>query len=545
MIAGTCVVPAQQSPDTKPNQAQVNARTPQSPNAPSLRIDTDVTSGWSSWGLTGNRNKFRQYATPAHGFDLAELRLAITDLTRNDVRLDFQGVGDDDYRATGLVRLNAGTTKVWAADSRNHFFDPDPSVTQESRRRVSEGYVWQKLLPDFAIQFRSRLDDQREAIAEPIGQLSQTTRTSTISARGSIWRNGFVELGYADTRYVDNTAVLPTTATQSVNAGVSQQFGDSLTLGGSYGHTRISQPGLPVDTIREFGFGGSGVLDRSTNLLVSYRNEGIEMPSVTFAFDRRRQQAKARIVRRLGSGWSLQAGYSQLATERVIDDHTAVGVGRFHTLDFELDGRLSRSSRISAKVSREAMQGAFQMEVLDPRALYWNGRWDARLKVDAHNELANVYLVFDWHQNRNTVRDVTVKNQGLTIGAEWNPKPELEFYSEISTDIWSGRTTDPLSPDLGAFFPDAVTLTLGANWTINAKTWATGNYTFVNSQNGDPLGLAGTSIWGSYFTGTLHYRVGTDHELSLTFAPGQFSDLASPQSGYRTGLVRLTAKARF
>ncbi|MFI5385476.1 MAG: hypothetical protein ACHQ50_05070 [Fimbriimonadales bacterium] len=510
-----------------------------------IKISTDFVGDWSSWGLSGNQNKFRQYATGPRGFYLGHFDLRLADDLRDDARFVLKAPGQDDYRLSGLLRLNGGTTKIMVVDARNRFFDPDPAIANQSERRVSEGFLWQKLSRDFAISFRTRLDDQKLSISEPSDTLVQTNRMTDVVARGSLWPNSIVDLSFADLRYDDHTGALPETSTQIFSAGMMQQFGDSFALSGSYSRSRIRQPNSPPDKVEEYTFAGNLLLDADSRLLLSYRNERLTMPTVLMAYDRSRQQAKARVIRRLGSGWNAQLGYSQLALERLTGDHAFVDVPRLHTLDIQVSGRFSRSARMTATLTRQNMQGGAEMQTLDPRALYWNGRWDGRLKLNASNERADAYLVFGWHQNRNSVRDVTIRHQGLTVGAEWNLKPELEFYSEISTDIWSGHTSDPLSPDLNSFFPDATTFTVGSNWTINERTWATANYTFFNSQNSNPINLPETSVWGSFFTGTLHYKAGKDCELGLTVAPWQFADHAAASRGYGAGIVRVEAKVKF
>lgn len=510
-----------------------------------VKINTDVTGGWSSWGLSGNPNRFREYATPPSGFFLGNLTLGLSDERRNDARFVLKAPGQDDYRLAGLVRLNAGMTRAMATDFRNRFFDPDPAITAGSERRVSEAFVAQKVNENFAISLRTRIDKQNQTLSDPADTLNQTTRTSNAAARGTLWHNGFVDLSFTDTSYTDNTAVLRDTKTQNVSAGVMQQIGDSLALSGTFARSTIRQTGSPTDKVDEWGLSGRLLLGEDTNLLVDYRNERIEVPSILQAYDRSRQQARARLVRRLGNGWSAQLGYNQLALERVTDDHVSVDVPRLHTIDLQFGGPLSRSARITTHVSRELMQGSAEMQTPDPRGLFWTSRWDAQVKLSAHNAIANTYAVFDWHQNRNSQRDVTVRRQGFVVGAEWSQRPELECYVELSTDQWTGHTSDPLSPDLDSYFPDATTLTLGTNWTINSKAWATGNYSFFNVQNNDPLSPRNSSVWSSLFTGTLHYRAGKNLEFGLTLAPWQFSDMSFTHGGYGTGLVRLTAKAKF
>ncbi len=534
--------------------AATGAQTAQQPTHPSTQPSTQppndrfqiyVGLGWSNTAISGNANKFFQYATPPRGFYLERLDLRAGDELRNDARLVLKAIGQPDYRAAALVRLNSGGTILSAADSRARFFDTDPFITDPSSRRTSEFYVNQKLTPTFDLFARTRLTDEVHTLGEPLDYLDQSTRTTNVSLRGSLWRGGFVDLGYTDLRYEDRTAILPDTHTETLSAGALQEIGDSFALSGAFSRSITRQPGSATDRIDEWNLGGNLLAGDDTNVLLSYRNTRLEMPTVLNAYDRSRQEARARIVHRLGAGWNLQVGYDQLALERVTSDHTFVDVPRLHTLDAEFSGRLSRSARLTGSVSHQTMQGGAQMQTLDPRALYWTSRWDAKLKFDAFNERANVYGVLDWHQNRNSQRDTSVTHQGLTIGAEWSLKPELQMYSEISTDLWSGRTSDPLAPDLNSFFPDATTFTLGANWSVNPKTSATANYTFFNSQNDNPLHLPETSVWSSAFTGTLRYRASKDLDVGVTVAPWQFVDMTVGSRGYSSTVLQFTARGKF
>jgi hypothetical protein len=508
------------------------------------RIETDVTGGWSNWAIGGNGHKFRQYATPPEGLFLRKLSLSGNFGAANDARFVAKAPGQDDYRLTGQVRLNGGTTRLIASDARNAFFDPSPADLDPSRRRMTEVFAWQKLGENFAISFRNRVDRLDKNFEPGFDPLRQRTTISNVAARGSLWHKGFVELSFTDSRYADLTGVLPDTKLQRMSAGVMQQFGDNLALSGSYARSFIRQSGV-TNKIDEWNFGGNLLLGHNTNLLLDYRNERLTLPSVLIAYDRSRQMARGRLVHRLGNGWTSQLAYTQLALERLWNDHSFVDVPRFHTFDLQVSGRLSRTARLSAKLSRQTLQGAAEMQIPDTRALYWTSRWYAQVKFNARNSIANLYAVFDWHQNRNAVREVTVERQGLLVGAEWELKPELELYAEISNNLWSGRTSDPLSPDLNDFFPDAVTFTSGMNWTVNARTWLTANYTFFNSEDANTTGAADTSVWGGFFTGSLRYRAGKDTEFGITLAPWHFVDTTIGSTGYSTGLIQVNGRVRF
>ncbi len=508
---------------------------------PMLNVDV----GWSFWGVSGNQNKFRQYASSPRGLFLRDLSYAPT-FGRNGAVLDLKAPWMDDYRLNGIVRFNNGSTYLRASDQRNRFFDPDPSVLNGDERRVSEGEARQQISTNFGVSFRERMDQQDQNFPAPADPLHQRTRIWNAAAQGSLWRDGFVDLSYTDWRYWDRTQVLQDTNMQTWSAGAMQQLGDGITIHGSIARSLIHQPAISTtDSIDSWSAGGAVLLGDDTTLIGDVQNEKLDLPVIQSAFDKTRDMAHARIVHSFGSGWSGQAGYSRLAVERVNADHTFVDTPKWHTFDVQFGGKLSPSVRMTAKGSRETMQGGAGMETDDPRALYWRNRWSGEVKLDATSDQINSYLVFGIHQDRNDVRDVNVRNQNLTFGATFEVRPELEFYFESSYDLWSGTTSDPQSPNLGQFFPDGTTFTVGSNWTIDERTYATANFTLFNTSNDNPLGLPGGNVRGNFFTGTLHYKTPAGFELGLTFAPWKYSDRLDPFTGYNTGLVQLTAKARF
>jgi hypothetical protein len=528
-----------------PDQAKPEKKDEQSAKAPLAPLPS-VVLGWSSWSISGNENKFRQYATPPKGGFIREFSYAPTYQNRHDAYVDIKAPWQDDYRLSGGVRLNNGTTYLNATDHRNKFFNPDPSVLDVSQRHVNAVAAGQKITPDFGLSFSTRSDQQDYVFPAPLDPLHNRTRIWNASAKGSLWRDGFVDLSYTDWRYWDRTNILPDTNMQTWSAGVTHQLSDSLSLNGTYSRSMIHQPAIgDTDKIEAWSAGGNFLLGDSTTIIGEFRGEKLTLPTVDNAYDRSRQLARGRIVHSFGAGWSGQFGYSRLALERVNDAHTFVDVPKWHTFEAQLSGRLSPALRLTARGSRASMDGSASMETDDPRALYWRNRWSAEVKLDATGELVNGYVVFGLHDDRNDVRDVHVRNQNLTFGGTFQAQPNLEFYMESSFELWSGGTSDPLNPNLGQYFPDGTTFTVGGNWTIDAKTYATANYTLFTTSNDNPLGLPGGNVRGNFFTGSLHYKTPMGYELGLTFAPFSYSDRLYANRGYNTGLIQVTAKARF
>jgi predicted porin len=528
--------PAQTPPDEKKDEQA--AKPPVEPKA-------SVILGWSSWNLNGNENKFRQYATAPKGFFLRELTFAPT-LARHDAFFNVQAPWQDDYRLDGTIRLSNGATTIRATDNQNRFSSPDPSVLTGNTRHITAASVSQKITPDFSVSMHSQMDQQDINFPAPLDPLHQRTRIWDATAQGSLWRDGFVQLKYTDWQYWDRTNVLPDTNMHQWSAGMSHQLGERLSLNGNYTNSNIHQSTLSQSSrVEAWSFSGDFLLSDNTSLMAEMRSEKLNLPTVQNAYDRSRQLTRGRIVHHFGQGWTGQFGYSRLALERVTSEHTFVDVPKWHSFDFRVSGKLAPSLRLTAKGSRQSMEGSAGMVTEDPRALYWRNRWSGELKLDASGEFVNGYLVFAVRDNRNDVRDVRVRNQNLTFGATYQAKPELELYFESSYDMWSGTTSDPLAPDLNAYFPDGTTFTLGANWTITNRMFATGNYTLFNTSNDNPLGLPGGNIRGSFFTGSLNYKTTGGFELGLTLAPWQYSDRLYPGMGYNTGLIQLNARARF
>jgi len=531
--------PPQDQSKTDDQNAQA-AKTP-----PPLKLDVDL--GWSAWGLSGNENKFRQYATAPKGLFIRDLSYQDTFLGKNDAMLDAKSPWQDDFLLNGIVRLNSGMTYIDASEQRNRFFDPDPSVLTGNERLLYQGGIRQKVTQNFGVSFQENFDEQQQNFSAPYEPLNQKTRIWNGAGQGSLWKDGFVDLSYTNIQYWDRTEVLPDTNTQTWNAGLMQQIGDTFSVNGSVAQSLIRQPGVGTDksSVDAWSAGGEWLLGDSTSLIGQMQNEKINLPTVQNAFDKQRDMAHARLVHSFGGGWSAQFGYSKLAIERVNADHTNVDNPTWHTFDVQLTGRLSPSVRLTAKGSRETMQGVAQMETDDPLGLYWSNRWNGEIKLDATSDQINSYVVFGIHEDRNDARDVNVRNQNLTYGATFEVQPQLEFYVESSYDLWSGNTTDPANPNLGQFFPDGTTFTTGTNWTMDEHTYLSANYTLFNTNNDNPLGLPGGNVRGNFFSGSVHYKSPSGYEFGLTFAPWQYSDRLYQGMGYNTGLIQLTARAKF
>lgn len=191
------------------------------------------------------------------------------------------------------------------------------------------------------------------------------------------------------------------------------------------------------------------------------------------------------------------------------------------------------------------MSGAAQMFTVDPRASYWDDRAFAQFKVDVATERFLGYGVYTFRENKNDVRDTQVRNHGLTLGGTLQASPNLDVFVEATTDLWSGRTGDVLNPNLDDFLGDGSVLTLGANWTLSASSYASLSFTQYVVANKNPLLDRDTNVHGNFLTAGLHHRFPSGCEVGLTLAPWRYSDRAFRSMGYDTFLLGLIASGKF
>lgn len=507
--------------------------------------EPSITLGWSTWLLAGDSRSFRAYATAPRGLFLRELRYEPRG-PDTDFLLDVEAPFQDDYLVDGSVRLNHGATRLDVRDGRNRFFAPVPQGDTPNERHVMRIDFQQKLAREVALSFSTRMDQQDYPNTAPPGELHQRTRIWTASVRGRAWEDGFFDLSYTDWRTWDRTEVSPDVDSQTWSAGVMHQFGDALSVSGSYARTLIHIPergeGNRIDA---WSLGGNLALGDDTLLLAQAKIENLSLPTVANAYDRSRQLVQARLVHRFGGGWSGQVGYSRRALERVNADHTFVDVPKWHTFDAQVSGRLSSSLRLRFKASSARMQDGADMETDDPRALFWRERRGAEAKLEASSERASGYVAASVHEDRNDARRVRVASRNLAFGGTYQAQANLELYVDGALERWTGRIAEPGALDLTAGFPGGATVSFGANWTANPRLFLTANATLFRASNDNPLGLPGASVAGALVTATLRYQAPGGMEFGLTLAPWQIRDRVAAGRDYRLGLIQATASGRF
>lgn len=503
-----------------------------------------VSVGWSDWNLSGNENKFRQYATPPKGLFLGQLRYAPS-FSRSSIDglIDLRTPGQDDYRLTGGLRLLFGSTRIEASDSRSRFMNADPAATAVGERRITEGSIRQMLGRNFSIQFRSSVDTKEYPYSPPNGMLDQRMRHWSLEARGAVGANGYATVNYADGRNWDRTNVMLDSNTQRFNASYRHDLADNFSVEGTFARSHIKFTGA-TNKVETWGLGATLEPSETSTLFLNYRRDVYDLPIVHNAYAKFRETVRGRYVQRFGN-WTGELGYKGQQIERVRGTRDFVDLLKWYTFDATVRGRLSPSVTLTARGVRDTLENGAGMVTTDGRALYWRNRSKAEVRLEAATEQMNGYAVFGLHENKNDVRQTRVLNQTLTLGAAFQAQPGLELYVEGTRDMWSGSSGDVVVPTIDSQLPDSTTFVLGANWNLTPNAYATLNYTEFLTNNDNPLSLADGNVRGRFFTGSFRYKAHKNLEFDLTYAPWTYTDRLAWPMDYRSNTLSMSAIVKF
>ena len=506
-----------------------------------------LSAGWADWGFNGNSHRYSQYATPARGFFIRD---AEYDPVSSDGRhwgyFEAQAPFQDDYRLNARVQLFNGTFDGGITNNRNRFFATTPQVVGQSEHTITDAYLKQMIGNNFSVSFRNRFDEKQFFQQAPTDPENQHSRYWDMTARGSVGTHGFLDLGYADMRYWDRTQVEPDSDTRRFSAAYRHDFTDNFTLEGTYAHSTIDQDGFSSSKVESWTVGSRWAPTDSTTILANFRQDKLNLPNVQNAYDRARTYYDLRLVQQLPAKWSGQLGYSQLDLERYRGDQSYVDVPRIHTFDAKVSGPLTSAFRLTAKVLRQTLDGkAVMTDIHRTDTAYFRNRWRAQVKVDTTGEYANAYFVYAFNANDNDVRGINIGETSLTAGADWQVRPNISLFGEVSTDRWAARSGNTRTADIGDYFPDGTSWTIGGTWTINPKFSLSAGYTGVMSRNSNPLLLQDANFKGNYFNGTLTYKDPNGWDLALSVEPATYRDHVYDLMNYSANLVSISAHRKF
>jgi opacity protein-like surface antigen len=505
----------------------------------------DFTLGYSNRDIRGNFRKFEQYATPPQGLFIDKI---LYDPYSSDLRytghFDVQTPFQDDYRLTGRVNVNWGQTILEASDSRNRFYTPSDFVIDGSERQIASALVSQKLNPGLAFTLRAKDDQQDQIFEAPYDPLHQRTRTWNAQLQGAVTPNGFASFGFTDERFYDRTGVLPDTHTTAWDLAYMHQVVPALDLEAGLKDDVIQQSGLSNSHVESYKLGGGYDLCDWGTLNFTWRGESLSLPNVDDAYVQRRNQEAARFNTQY-KGWTAEFGYNESDQLRVRQDHTFVDSYTYRTFDGRIAGPLLPWLRFSARASRQNLQGDPVMETSDPLALYWRNTDSAQFKLDANWDYLDAYAIFALTDQSNDARSTDVRSKTVTLGGDYQVRPDLNLYIEMTDDWWSANSADPQAVQLGLFFPNSNVFLVGAAWNVNPAMTITASYDQFWTDNPNPLLLPDGNVKGQFVNTGITYRFKNGDELGLTFAPWHYEDKVDGLRDYDTALIMVTARIKF
>lgn len=539
--------PPPQEPPTKQEEAPKQEEPPPQeeagkPPPPPKRLTLEV--GWEDWGLDGNGNRFRQYATPPRGLFLRALRYASPILPRGHQGLfSLRAIGEDDYRAEGDAGLFYGTTRLEGYLSNNRFFDATPALVSPNDRTLQEGAIKQFLTRDFSLSVRYRMDEQDQFFEPPRSPQRQRTRYYDAIAAGRLG-NGQLHLSLSNWRFFDRSGDLRDTKVDQWQIRYLWEPLQNVGLEGSFARLTVHQPSAPKGRVEILSLTGDLAAGPATDLMLTLRLDKLRFPVVQNASAREQRLAAARVTHRWNR-WSAQLGLSEREVERIRGDRAFVDVPRWWTFEGRVTGRLNRQLRLTARGYTQNLRDGPPMITADPRALYFDGRRFAQVKIDGGWPDINGYASWTFHRWENDVRAVALTNNTYTVGGHWQATPVASLFAEWTYEDWRARSEIAEFPFLENFAPSSRLITLGVNWVIDSRTYVALNYTEFTSSNDNPLLLRDGNARGQLFTLNARHQFPSGHEVGLVVAPWTYRDRVVGAMNYDATVVMVTGSARF
>lgn len=490
----------------------------------------EITVGYSNF--RGNPD-ISYYARPTEGLALYYLRLFNTGSeTVPYTHLSVRGFPKQDNVIEGAIALNRGNTVVRGGRKQHSFFNQDwrprdPSENNETG--ISLDHSFAPNLGGFVLYRQDERDARFAAPRDP-----EHTRSRLVAGGiGGKVGGGNLGLTVSDKRITDDTGVQPDSLQRQFGASYTRDFGDTLSLEGTAGYTRIEQAGLSNSGIRTYTLGGTWDLGPSTGLQFQFGQQHVDLGNVQNAHVRKRLVSSARLLQRW-RGWSLQLGYRHNETERVRADQSFVDVPKVNVYDARLAGRVGRA-RVTLRGSWEDLREAAVMLTSDNRQLQWDDRAMFQAKIDGGGDLFTAYGVYTYKFQQNKDRGVDIAWHNLAVGGSYVFSPVLTGYAEFSADDFRVGGEAESGQALDFYFPNSRSVAAGLNWSKDPGLSASANVNFYES--GD--------VRGTQLTLSVRRRISPEHDLELIVAPWRHEDRLYDLTGYRTTFLMAKYTVRF
>lgn len=507
------------------------------------QVQVDV--GFAHWGLDGNRNKFRQYATPAQSVFLKSLRLTPTfKFPSSDAgQFVLKGLGEEDYRAEGTLDILYGRVKFATEVTRHRFLDATFMPVSESQRELQEGSVKYLLTRDFAISLRYRMDKQEQLFEAPKLPYYQRTRFWDALVEGK-FGEGQIGLGYIDWRYFDRTDIRPDTTVKRWQVRYLWQPNELLGIEGSFARSSMKQSARPNSDVETMTLSADWSITEATDFSVHLRRDKLDLPVVKNAWVRERRFGIANLVHRWRN-WTLQFGFRQQENERVRKDQSFVDVPRWRIWEVRLSGRIDRSWRLNLKGGFQHLTHPPTMITTDPRQQFWDDRRFAQLKVEGGSPVLNGYFSITHNRWDNDARAVELTSNAFMLGGTWNINRKLGLFAEYACEAWRAKSEITEFPTLDNFVPNSRVTTIGLNWTVDRRTSFSAAFTEFVTANDNPLLLKDGNYRGQFLTAVLNHRFPTGYEIALIIAPWRYRDRVVNLMDYDATVIMVSGKAQF
>ena len=505
----------------------------------------EVEVGFSIWGLDGNSNKFRQYATPARSLFLRSLRYSPPFRFRDSDagQIILKGIGEDDYRLEGGLDLWFGRTRAEFNATRNRFYDPTPFLVKESKREIEEGTVKYLLTDEFALSLSYRMDRQDRIFESPKLPYYQRTRYWDAVAEGKIG-DSRLSLSYADWRYFDRTDIRPDTFVKRWNLRYLWEPNARFGIEGDFLRFSVKQPGRPNSNIETLALNADWTISALTDLSILLRRDKLDLPVVQNAWVRERRIGVANLTHRWRD-WNLNIGFRQQESERLRGDQTFVDTPRWRTFEVRLSGRVLPKWRLTLRGWSQHLTHPPTMVTTDPRQLFWDDRRLAQLRLEGGSPTLNGYLALTHRRSDNDIRAIELTSNTLVVGGSWQASKRLNLFGEYAYESWRAKSEMTQFPTLDNFVPNSRVTTVGLSWAVDKRTFLSAAFTEFVTHNDNPLLLRDGNYRGRFWTANLRYRFPAGYEIALTVAPWRYRDRVVDLMDYDATIVMISGRARF
>jgi predicted porin len=502
-----------------------------------------ISFGTYGWDFSGNRQLFRRYASGPGNYSIRELRLFSEGSEDQPfARFTLRGSPWEDSESEGLIILGGGRASLRGNFGRHTFVEPSQFPTPDSHERKVGGTAAYAITPKIGAFFTYEAAEHENNLELPKLPYDLRTKSFGGGLQGEVF-GGNAAVTLVDRRYYDRNGLIPDVIQHQILARYGIPIGKSFTVEGSYADVRIEQNNGMDNSVKNWKLNADWDIGPDTSLLFETGRSEYDLPQVLNSYTQEQFLTKIRLVHHFPQA-SIQLGYKRREAERIRGDHLYVDVPKWDTFDGRVSTRIA-GLRLTAKGSWEHMRDGATMISTDSRALYWDDRVRAQLKLDGGNDRLSGYAVYSYRLDQNDARSTEITNHNLTIGASYLFNERASAYFEIANDTYEvdGFSEDGLHLD--DFFPSSVSIAFGFDYSIDAKSSASLALNHYYTRNANPLRIEDGNFRGTELTAVYRRDINADSSFDVTVAPWRYRDRLNDQLDYRTTIFGVNYTVKF